>query len=145
MTLIKRGVAENNGAAAADKTETAGSAGGRVQLQPPFKKPAPCFPAGRGNTGQKKETKTMPKEKGISTPLKCPICGAPWEIGATHPLRTDPGIIQRFYECGGHISLYPFPGGWRMDVYKCSKPTEEKTRQHKKKERWLFTDQEGGI
>jgi len=87
----------------------------------------------------------MPKEKGISTPHKCPICGAPWETGATHPFRTDPGMIQTFYGCGGHVSLYTFPDGWRMDIYKCTKPPEEKTRQREKKERWLFTDQEGGI
>lgn len=87
----------------------------------------------------------MAGNKGIATPNKCPICGAPYGPGARGFTKTDPGTIQTFYECGGIVKLYPFPDGWRMDIYRCGKPTQEKTRPTQKPQRWLFTDQEGGI
>lgn len=87
----------------------------------------------------------MPKRRTPTIPPKCPICGALYWIGKPNQKITGGEVMEVKYDCGGHVSLYRFPEGWRLDIFECKEQKQPQQETKKTKERWLFTDQEGGL
>ena len=87
----------------------------------------------------------MPKRKTPTIPNKCPFCGARFNFDEPHRKTTKEGTIRADFVCGGHILQYQVPGGWRLDIFECREKEHHQKEPKQTPERWLFTDQEGGI
>ena len=86
----------------------------------------------------------MTKRRTPTIPNKCPICGEPFQFGRPNKKVTAGEVMEVIYKCGGHVSLYRFPEGWRLDIFECKEQNQPQKENQKARQTPLFDERPQG-
>lgn len=86
----------------------------------------------------------MSKRRTPTIPNKCPICAAVFQFGKPNREAEGGEVLEVTYACGGRVTLYRFPEGWRLDICNCKKQPTHQQKIMEGNQKSLFIEQQQG-